>query len=570
MSVHCIGNGRVCAYCEGANVLHAFGPSYSSPNAFFLSYGGESRAERLGFGLWKIISGGAESLDFADAAQPVLYRRVISGCPEFHLHNMCSGGFFPVPQQITAGAFMSVTHEGQVVYPYEFANGQPHGYVSAKVRYFGVRCIGGSVSPVSDGLLLSGRGDYIFAFADSPEQLFSLLSSADADGAYKAAARKSDAIKARLDGNLNDDDRQYAEVAYGVYNTIVSQQSASGGVLAGCNYHLCYLRDNYGVFRGLRAVGANEEALRLCEYYIDVFEKYGEIHNAQGPNEYAFHIHENDSVEITGYLVLMLAESGLLSGERQSARKLAEYCLHSQHSQLRRGMLPFNGDETYVAGGILPRCALNDGSLEATALYHRALQRVCEIYKAARIPFPEYFYEDMRQIEQSFRENFFIKGHLVCNHPGLYDIPPAYRHGVRACGHGFGLSFCNKNGDYVCPECVGKELSPCYSDYGKLFDIPAALLCPTYIGSTLISENEAKAAARSILSKIEQTGKSVGYDYGFILYALGDKSIIPKMLSQRDKFGAWSEYYVDGKASGTPCRPWESGVCASALFNRLN
>ena len=65
--------------------------------------------------------------------------------------------------------------------------------------------------------------------------------------------------------------------------------------------------------------------------------------------------------------------------------------LGGQQRHLVNGMLPFNGDETYVAGGILPRFALNDGSAEATLLFIESGTQLLDfvekegLWEAARI-----------------------------------------------------------------------------------------------------------------------------------------------------------------------------------------
>ena len=160
-----------------------------------------------------------------------------------------------------------------------------------------------------------------------------------------------------------------------IFVLIKTQQSRSGGVLAGYPYHLAYLRDNYGVHRGLLAMGAFTEARSLLKFYIGVFEKYGAVHNAQGTDAFAFHIHECDQSEITGYLILMFLEYARATGDDslfKRGKALLLWCVQQQHGVMRRGMLPFNGDETYIAGGILTREVISHGSMEATLLYHSA------------------------------------------------------------------------------------------------------------------------------------------------------------------------------------------------------
>ncbi|MBR6916187.1 MAG: hypothetical protein IKN36_07495, partial [Clostridia bacterium] len=50
MTVHCLGNGKVCVYGKGADIFQAFGPEYSSPDAFTLSVCGDGAGPETGSG----------------------------------------------------------------------------------------------------------------------------------------------------------------------------------------------------------------------------------------------------------------------------------------------------------------------------------------------------------------------------------------------------------------------------------------------------------------------------------------------------------------------------------------
>ena len=78
-SVHCLGNGRLCAYEQGPNLIQVFGPPYSSPTfysfALAVDAGFEVRSERqAGTAIWthQLFADGqpvGEMVDF-DAHQP--------------------------------------------------------------------------------------------------------------------------------------------------------------------------------------------------------------------------------------------------------------------------------------------------------------------------------------------------------------------------------------------------------------------------------------------------------------------------------------------------------------------
>jgi hypothetical protein len=106
-------------------------------------------------------------------------------------------------------------------------------------------------------------------------------------------------------------------------------------------------------------------------------------------------------------------------------------------------------------------------------------------------------------------------------------------------------------------------------------------LLPLYIGSDILSHREIAPLVDSIVFTFKRTHRlpsrpggnvTVGYDYGFLLYnltKLNDSAalkIYKKMFCILDDTGTWSEYYTNGKASGTRYRPWESGINLDAAI----
>ena len=92
-----------------------------------------------------------------------------------------------------------------------------------------------------------------------------------------------------------------------------------------------------------------------------------------------FHIHENDNVEITGYLIIQAFDYYNASQDKDFLIRIMpmlEWAWFAQVEELKENMLPFNGDETYVAGGILPRTVLCEGSAESTLLFLTAGERL--------------------------------------------------------------------------------------------------------------------------------------------------------------------------------------------------
>ena len=555
-TVHCLGNGRVCVYGRGADIFQAFGPDYSAPECFTAAAGGEFETKKISHRQYEHRSDKCVITDYLPEDESVFYRAVTGEAPiNFEIKNAI---LQDTPYEDT---YIAITYEGAPVYIYDFdKDGKPKAYTSSQKRYTAIKIHGdAALTRTSDNsfTLLCRDCVIAFAFSHTPEEVFDLISKP-----VPAFTTPDRQIKV---------DRYYNEVCDG-YDAVASQQSYNGSVLAGYNYHLCYVRDNYGVLRFLLACGAYGRAKLLLEFYLSVFDKNGRFHNAQGMAEHAFHVHENDKTEITGYMILMFAVYFEKTGDAELLHKasaLTEYCLKCQHEAMVKDVLTFNGDETYVAGGFLPRSALNDGSAEATALYHQSILKALQYKKYLDISdnLTENIKADAEKIEKGYETNFIKDGVLYANKPDI-DYAPDFRHGVRACGHGFGLCFRNENGDYVCPDCVNKKTPRFYGgEYGKRYVTEAAVLCPAFTGTSLIPVQIIKAAANRIIKSFDTRTDIVGYEPGLLLYAAGyNEKVVAKMLSMRDEFGVWSEYFRGGKQAGTLCRTWETSLNLAAML----
>ncbi len=368
-----------------------------------------------------------------------------------------------------------------------------------------------------------------------------------------------------------------------------AQQHVSGGILAGHNYHLGYVRDQYGTSRGLLAAGALEEARQLLCFDRDVFGRAGKICNAQAMGvDGIFHIHENDRVEITGYLLLQAVEYLEASGDAEfflSLMPMLRWALDEQIHELHRDMLPFNGDETYVAGGLLPRTALNHGSFEATLLLIEGGTRfmdACERLKG-REPWME---EPRRRIARArarFDENFRRADGYAANSilrmEGLEE--PEFRHGVCCGDFSFGWTHRAGEGVYLCPSCFGKRtVEPCHEEYR----LKSTLLMAPFIGSSVPDAALLRRQTQEILDGWRETGalpslpsgsRCLGYDFGLLLFAAAETGcdaddLLSHMFSLRDDCGAWAEYYEGDQPRQTRCRPWESSMNIAGALRYLS
>jgi hypothetical protein len=373
---------------------------------------------------------------------------------------------------------------------------------------------------------------------------------------------------------------------------IKTQEARGGGILAGYPFHLLYVRDQYGVSRCLLRLGYTEEARGILERDWGIWKRHGCIHNAQAADvDGVFHIHENDEVEITGYLILQAFDYAKTSNDWVFVKEILpmlDWAWTVQQKHLVHDMLPFNGDETYVAGGILPRCTLNDGSAEATLLFITGGERLLGfVEKEGLWPTDRIEKEKavLARVRGSYNANFIIDGLYITNNParknGL-DLP-RFRHGVCESCSAFGWTERNVNNRYVCPRCACKEPLPTVPP--TAYSLPSAALLPGYIGASLPDEEQITKITDGIVKQFLATGElpsrpgsqnAVGYDLGLLLYNLADagnpaaENVYNRMTSIVDPTGAWVEYYSDYKPHGTRCRPWESGINLDAAISYIS
>ncbi len=608
-AIQCLGNGKMCIYEKGPDIIAAYTGPYSSPcfleMEWIKSAGAESHSDRKsGTAIWthKIVAGSngiAEIVDFVDSETPCFLRKV----------NAKSQIIF----RIKLAKDIKATDNSGRLKPCNGATGLlivvPSGsriyqtYVYPRILYSQVVVSGKAKTkripdsgvidiicePGESRICLIGGPEYpdVMNFTQqimesSQEKIFSRTNifwqnfthrRKDFNSILPAATPS----KTRLLQTIDD-----------VAVLLKTQQSNQGAVMAGYPYPLGYVRDQYGVSRGLLALGLYDEAKAILNFYWDIWKKYGYIHNAQAIGiDGVFHIHENDEVEITGYLILQAFD--LLNATKDVAFMekifpMLEWAFSSQKKNLVIDMLPFNGDETYVAGGMLPRSALNDGSAEATMLFIESGQKYLDWVQSHNLRPLDEIAENKKIVEHvrsGFRKNFWHDGELITNNPERAKMAglPKFRHGVCEAGgpdclmkkyNGIVWTECNVNDRYVCGNCInGKPLPRILP---KTYHLLSVSLSPFYMNFRLIPYGQLKPVVMKIAGQTEET-RTVGYDYGFLLAAL-TKLNMPessaqylKTLSLTDQNGAWSEYYLNGLPNGTRYRPWESAINLEALID---
>ena len=606
--IHAIGNGELCVYGRGADILQIFGPPYSSPSLLTLSLcdGLQVASEReVGSSVWNPASGrsrgrgpayrfrrgrqsGIRAAFPAEAAGP-LPGRAGGTLPSFRGEPELRGGRTSRLVDRRAERLSRRSEGRRSVLQYvpksfglllparDYRNG-PSGAVRGERTRADADRLAGRGRAVRDRRPLPGRTRP----RDGPDRLrFRACLVEDGIPVRKPAECHGIGSVGRTAARVSAGRRRRGRT---------DPQSSEGSVLAGIIYHMGYVRDQYGVSRALLALGEWERARMILDFYWRVWQRSGLIHNAQAIGYPGiFHRHENDETEITGYLVVQAFDYYRKTRDTAFLREIMpmlEWATEAQQRNLIDGMLPFNGDETYIAGGVVPRQVMYHGSAEATLLFVEGSRRLIRfvreqgLWSAARIGALEH---DVDECSERFRDNFCRDGHLYVNNPRRerkVAYPPT-RPGVCLYpGHFdyFPETYHFKGCLYFCKDCMTKDHAAVELPEPELFSIPSANLFPIYIGSELFSESEKRAFLDDVIALYERTGKIsgqdriLGYDFGMFLYALCETGhplrdeVYDRMMSLRDGAGAWVEYYVDGRPSGCGCRPWESGINIEAAI----
>lgn len=603
-SIHCIGNGDLCVYAQGPDIIQLFGPTYSTQSIGRIDLatpGVEVRSRRVfGAAVWRheVMRAGktiAVVTDFVDSASPCLVRHVRA---EEALDYTIA--FVEDMEVSRGGAFddglIARMPMGAPVFPYA---GYPipfpvyHQFVgrgAASIEKSDDAC-SLRFAPGESWLFVAGGPSMPEAVEHAEAALAAgydalLGRTLDTWAAFTAKGRDFESelpkdlpLRERLVQVLDD---------YAVLTR--AQQGVEGGILAGYPYHLAYVRDQYGTYRGVWSTGHHEMSRAILEFYYNVFAKSGMIRNAQAFGiDGLFHVHENDDVEITGYIMLQAFHYLEQSGDQafiDHIFPMLQWGWEVQQKHLVKNMLPFNGDETYVAGGILPRTTLNDGSAEATMLFIDSGDKLID-YAEAHGQWDAAAVAKARAVlapvKAAYRENFWRDGRLITNNPARREDPgalPRFRKGVCENGCGVVWTMKNDNDRYVCIRCFEKAPLPRVEP--EVYTLQSVSLTPLYFHSELFDKAELKPVVDELVAAYEKTGQlpsrpdsniAVGYDYGLLLYAMVEvghpaaSALYEKTLELADPTGAWSEYYQDHRPRSTRCRPWESGINVEALLH---
>jgi hypothetical protein len=598
--LHCLGNGNYCVFGQGADIESIFGPGYSSPSYIRLivqDMDSTSSSRIPGTAIWEhtLYKGGeivARFKDFIDS-KSAIYTRMVECLKPFAI-NIHIEESDRITLHHTSSLLLykgrGLPFYGDYNHPYEqFQNICSTGNselnqvepdlfsLSFKPGKSELYCIGGASFQECDEnsrLALTATAPFLLERTKKYWENYT-----NRRKAFEKLIPESFPMRRKVLDQIDN-----------VAIILKTQQATQGAVIAGHRYHLGYVRDQYGVSRGFLAMGYFEEARKILQFYWDIWQHFGYIRNAQAigiPG--IFHQHENDEVEITGYLIIQAFDYLNNTNDVAFTREILpmlEWAWQAQKRHLVKGMLPFNGDETYVAGGILPRSALNDGSAEATLLFIESGKKLLSFVEKYGLWNSSTILSDRRllhQTERAYLQNFVSGRQIMANNPLRMDIEsmPEYRHGFCAGSHGVLETRKDSGGNYLCPKCIAEGLTLPVIERKSYF-LPSLALTPLYLGSTVIPRKILDHNLALIIDNYKRKGEvssregsaiTIGYEYGFFLYALSRYKeplaarILADMLSIVDETGAWVEYYNNGVPMGCNYRPWESAINIEAIIS---
>lgn len=610
-SVHCYGNGNFMIYALGPNLSQIQGPPYTMPSFCSLSLAEENDPDLFcesrrepGSNVWIHQMTGRGKAVFTDCMMPeqnVFFREFSTSEPLYLKLGMAQeasgrvyrdydfGGrktdcmMIRMPMGTNFFTSIAVEQETWLILAAE----------SGEITEDGKMVLTGTGRVIlSAGLLPDAVSQMTEALALSPEQAQKevrtwwreFLSGVTDLG----AALPKDQVPEELRNKVS-------EACESIAIVIKNQQSASGGEQAGHPYPLAYVRDMAGTMRGMLALGMKEEARKILTFWYSRFCLYGNVHNAEGMGNVGGRLYfPNDEVEVPAYLIVSafwyVAKTGD-TGLLDEIYPMLKWAFEIQLPQLGGGMTSFSGDETYIAGGTLPRVLMYDGSAESTLLFIEGGEKFLSwCRRNGKIPgetLAEYE-KTVADAKARYKENFCIDGLIYANNParlnyikkppfarGFCEVHDTLKHQLVLCW----LMYDEKNGYYCCPDCYGKEF-PDPVDRKKRHQLSSASLLPAFYESQLFDAGELERIASPYIELFEKNGfvpsnaegnRSLGYDYGLFLYAasvLRHPLRVPAlraMMEVLDETGAWVEYYDNKKPFNCRCRPWESAINIDAI-----
>jgi hypothetical protein len=621
-SIHPIGNGNMLVYGQGPNIDRLFGPPYSSPSYLQMFLSDTARTLRVeskrekNTAIWhhKVYNEDrliAQMVDYILPDKNVFFRDVevkenltfsVTVPPEINAYPM-EGYFNYIKNESVASVLLSIPM-GTLF----FVRNPIPEELSMFIAATGSIEISDPVNAAFNINLKPGKGRLIFSSSkaypktvDNIEQVLKSPETVWLDQSrkywYDFSSRRFDfSSKIPMGHPLRD---SILDAIDGVSVLIKCQQSSSGGVMAGHIYNMAYVRDQSGVLRGLLALGYIPEARAILDFWMHKFDLFGNVLCADGMgNDAARLLLTNDEVEVPAYIVqdcFLYYEQTKDNDFLKKAFPMMEWAFEVQLSHLVEGMTEFSGDETYIAGGILPRSHVYDGSAESTLLFITGGGKLIDwasregLWAGEKL---EKFRQRIAYAREKYKSNFMDSGKLYANNPLRVKESgePRFRYGFCDAHSDSQKTFIitwtenDHKGHYICPDCKTKVLPDNTIERDIRYVLNSVYLLPVYLQSDLFTSHEIETmvspgielfkAKGSVPSNIEGI-RSLGYDYGLLLYNMVKlnnplkEQLLRKTLSILDPTGGWVEYYDNDIPYNCRTRPWESGINIEAVIEYI-
>lgn len=594
-AIHSIGNGNILVYQEGPNIVNVLAP-YTSPTHFTLRVLDDA-------GVWETTrtvhtdffthanqeaNGKIVMKDFCHQDYPCFIREIKNEM-EFMLT-------LQIPGQ--ADSYLNSLFEDNGYYCITYYNkgGNPIIFHTSHTPFTGFVLISKNNS------IIKNPGDNCWEIIFKPGKSTIVASGAADYNAVIMGIREI--IETDLDEIRNErmkfwmgyagrrklsNEPDYVDAAM---ICIKTQQSTQGG-LPSCNgLPYGYSRDNYGASRAYLMLGYHEDARKILDFRFSKWTTFGTLRNAEGMGCYEpRHFSENEEVEQTSYTLLSARDYYLATYDNtyiHTIFPMLMWCLQVQIPYIHNDMLPFNGDETYIAGGLLARSSVNHGSAEATLMFIEGSKWLSS-WAAKNGRYREIFgmKEIADRLEGVYRKNFIVNGKLMANNPLRIDerlvCLPSNR-GVCAQGdylsnHRFGSEHFYVG--QLLYDGKGHNVRDIYIPTGGFsgeeepaMEIGEVLVTPAFFNTSFMKKAEMLELARDYIKMDHKDKVTAGHEPALLLYTLCKTGATrEEILAARElvmqysnENGSWDEYYINNQTRTVRHRPWETGYSLEALL----
>jgi len=345
------------------------------------------------------------------------------------------------------------------------------------------------------------------------------------------------------------------------YNLSISCHSEMGGVMAQpYMYPLYYVRDQYGSVRLFTAVGDHKRLKDILDFYITqqnregIQNAYNPLHKRGNPMKWDSMANERNGehqkAEVPSYIVLFAKEYYNLTSDLNTIKYIyprLAYNIRIQHKS-RNGILPYAGDESYTNfKETVPQ--FHQEMTDSHLLYISAVEFMCEMAKKLNKEKDEAEFaglarqarEDLAKRMWNSEGKYFIYARSDNDNDKEIDFRPAFDPLMRWNYLELGYS----PNDTVSTGCMNMVLS--------------RLVNPI----------------RVVPEHLFATGSEPGY----LLYAMSrmqhplTHQAAELLARYSSANGLMSEFYSYNNEFINPLggvtRPWESSVCAYAIYQYL-